>query len=871
LCHCPAGFVAADPRTLFRRTSVLSLLAVGRRFFPRYSSTTTTKPPASTPIEEDKRERLLDSPSQKNTLFLLACLTMAEEKEAKRQSLFDSDDDEEGATAAAPASSDTKSTSNKIKINKKFARDFETRKQKEELRRVRFEGGDEDNDEVGGDDNDDSSSSSEDEDAELLTTKLDVDILKTINALRRKDARIYDPNARFFQEATAEEGDGDDEQPQQNEKKKAKPKRYKDVVREQVLEEMEKDQDNADDDDDADGATEPESSKKTPRLAYDAQQEEYRKAFLESTRDHDGSEEDGDDGDEVIVKRQRKGDDDADDDDDDAMLQQQLLGEIERMKATASKDDKLVDPRGEVEDGEAFLLDYFKNRPWVEKADDDNDSEQDDASNDNYDDNRKLPSTGVRSKATAAVDEDHSDDVSLQELEEADDFEAQYNFRFEQAAAATATGAEHSLQSYARGQTMNTLRRKDESRAEKRRARKERKAMERKAKEEQLKRLKNAKRQEMEDKLRKVKAVLGEVEGRGASVDEAALMKLLEGDFDPEKFEELMKETYNDEFYQREDNEWKDDVAVRESLLKNDEDGKLLVGIDDLDGGLYDNQEEHEGFEGGTGGEEEEEWPDDMEEGAEEEEYPPEESALEQKLKVKVEDELYKLDYEDIVAGMPTRFKYRQVEPNNYGLSTEEILFARDSTLKQFVSLKKMAPYAEQEYFVGSRQRRRFREMLKQDLEEEFGKEAGDETAEKSGDVAISEERKKKKRRRLKKGSKRERDLGETKSEENTGQLPDVDADAATEPPLKAKRKRRKKKNGEPVVDSSSGNADGDGPTDVAAEPVKLNTTAAAADNNNKKKDRAHKKREKRKHKKKTKKHRTIEGVTESRLASYGF
>ena len=58
-------------------------------------------------------------------------------------------------------------------------------------------------------------------------------------------------------------------------------------------------------------------------------------------------------------------------------------------------------------------------------------------------------------------------------------------------------------------------------------------------------------------------------------------------------------------------------------------------------------------------------------------------------------DELYKLDYEHIIAGMPTRFKYRKVEPNNYGLSTEEILFARDTTLKNYVSLKKMAPYCE--------------------------------------------------------------------------------------------------------------------------------------------------------------------------------
>ena len=744
----------------------------------------------------------------------------------KKKQLFDNE--EESSSSDSSSSSDDSSSSSsssseeeekdiKLTVNKSYAKAYQSRKQKEELTQAR-QRNDYDSDE------DSSSSEEEDENANLLTPAVNFQFAKTMKALRNKDSSIYDPKTEFF-----EDGNNMDEAEESSGKKK-KPKKFKDVLRDQILEQMDEDQPK---DDGGDG------SDPTPsRFAYDQQQEEIRKAFLKETENMEGGDSD-DENDWMIVKN--KGSSNATKDPEAEERAAKELESLEEM-IKGSKQKDFVDPRGEIDDGDKFLLDYIKQQKWKSTSDDEQaDSDEDEASNNNG---------------------NVSDDDSF--VDKADDFEASYNFRFEQAAAETgASGAAFSNQSYARGQTMKTLRRKDETRREKRLARKERKAAERKAKEEQLKRLKNAKKAEMDEKLNKVKKVLGEV--GDDDIDEAAIMKMMEGDFDPDKFEEAMKTAYGDDYYAQEDKEWKSDKDVVESL-RNDEDGDVVVGQDDMDGALYDNydEEEQEGAEYDEHNEDyDEEHDGDEDWNGDEEQEEQEMNPLEQKIKSKMQEELYKLDYEDIVAGMPTRFKYRQVEANDYGLSAEEILFARDTTLKQFVSLKKMAPYNESgEFHADSKQRRRFREMLKNDLEEEQKLAEGSNNGEGTDDAEPTETEDvdpstsgKKKRRRLKKGKKKDKENDSPKTSaqtETTNEAADADQDKTPDQTeqdggeKKSKKRRKKRKKSEAGVDSSSSTKE-----------------SSAKEVSPEKKTGGDKKRRKKK--------KSFDGISASRLDAYGL
>ncbi|KAJ1449468.1 KRI1-like family C-terminal-domain-containing protein [Pelagophyceae sp. CCMP2097] len=304
---------------------------------------------------------------------------------------------------------------------------------------------------------------------------------------------------------------------------------------------------------------------------------------------------------------------------------------------------------------DAFLADFVAKRRWAE------------------------PAEGVLSNMDG--DDEHDDEGD----DAADAFEAKYNFRFEQAGGDAIT-------SHARG-VKGSLRRVDDTRKKARAAIKDRKASERKNKEEELRRLKNLRRAQILEQCALVARESG-----GAKLAEDALES---ADWDPDKHDAHMAQAFGDDYYSQE----ADDKKAFVKDWDDDEDDDVL---------------ENEGEEGDDAeeGEEGDDAEEDDGEAAEAEAAEVAGAARKRAVKKTVDDEMNKLDYEDIVAGLPTRFKYKSVAANAYGLTTDELLNSSDADLKQLVSMKKLAPYREETHVPAAR-RHKWRSQLlaKQRLE----------------------------------------------------------------------------------------------------------------------------------------------------------
>ncbi|EOD17858.1 hypothetical protein EMIHUDRAFT_209871 [Emiliania huxleyi CCMP1516] len=226
-----------------------------------------------------------------------------------------------------------------------------------------------------------------------------------------------------------------------------------------------------------------------------------------------------------------------------------------------------------------------------------------------------------------------------------DDFERSHNFRYEEAGAARVVSHPRQVEGSLRRQAELGRKRQAKAEASERRAAlKEKKAAE-------LRRLKNLKKAEILERLQAIEKVSG---GAGSleGVD-------LSGDFDPDAWDKQMAAVFNDDYYAAADPELAAELEAAEEA------------------GVGWGEEE-------AGGEADEAGP----------------SAELQKTTQQYMDEYYALDYEDVLGegedALPTRFKYRAVEPAGFGLTDRELLELDDKELGKIVPTRLVKrPYAQ--------------------------------------------------------------------------------------------------------------------------------------------------------------------------------
>ncbi|UXI15750.1 major abundant protein [Sarcoptes scabiei] len=179
-------------------------------------------------------------------------------------------------------------------------------------------------------------------------------------------------------------------------------------------------------------------------------------------------------------------------------------------------------------------------------------------------------------------------------------------------------------------------------------------------KQQELKRLRKMKREEIEKKIKKLKSISN---NERLDIEDLDLNIIIDddNDFDSDKYDQKMRLLFGDDYYEQKD--------------QNDQKPKFdfIPGIDDV---------------------------------ADEDLIP--KNASKRKKDIKDRKDIMADDdigfFEDIINGqIATRFKYRMVEPNDFGLTDEEILFAEDKELNKWCSLKKMSQYRTKETEVYDR------------------------------------------------------------------------------------------------------------------------------------------------------------------------
>ncbi|RDX95198.1 Protein KRI1-like protein, partial [Mucuna pruriens] len=580
----------------------------------------------------------------------------------------------------------------KIKIDEQYARRFEHNKRREDLQRfeeLKKKGvidspspshseGEEESE----------SESSDDDDYEKLVNsrRSDKEFFDALIKVKKQDPVLKQKDVRLFASDDSSDDESDEKEKVKSKDKGEKPMYLKDVMAKHLIEE------GADFGDEEEEINEKEKRKgkkvmpsrdegfvnKDGKKTYGDEQEELKRAFLEAV-EREGLE----DGEEDFLTLKEK------------------VGEVAKVDSDSKEFEEKLDEYfgGDVESNEnsKFLRSYFMNKMWIDK-----------------------------SGKNLNVGEEELQDISEDEMEL--ERQEEYEYRFQENPGDRVLGHARKVE--------GSVRKKTNTRKEQRKSKEERMAIAQKEREEELKHLKNLKKQEIQEKVKKIMKTAGIHDNDIIPLS----MAEIEEEFDPDEYDKMMKKAFDDKYYNAEDADpdfcsdnddiEKPDFEKEDELLGLPKDwdacgsnGGFLAAREKAlkekientsDDDLWEGEDEKEKIENTSD--------DDLPEDEKEEKNPEEGSrkrkrktALLEKARQAMMDEYYKLDYEDTIGDLKTRFRYAKTKPSRFGMSTSEILLMDDKELNQYVSLKKLAPYQEEEWKL-SKQKRYMLKMRAKEL-----------------------------------------------------------------------------------------------------------------------------------------------------------